>query len=70
MPDNFYDLDPIDQQVALAYAQALFADWLSKNPARSPDASPHLKFLELLQLGASVAQDLRYRSAGSLDGLR
>ena len=23
MPDNFYTLDPIDQQVALAYAQTL-----------------------------------------------
>lgn len=36
MPDNFYTLDPVDQQVALAYAQTLFAEWLKKNPNRAP----------------------------------
>ena len=73
MPDNFYTLDPVDQQVALAYAQTLFAEWLRKNPNRAPDASPHLeflKFLKFLQNSVSVAQDLRYRSTGSLDPLR
>lgn len=70
MADNFYTLDPIDQQVALAYAQTLFAEWLKKNPNRAPDASPHLEFLKLLQDSVSVAQDLRYRSTGSLDPLR
>lgn len=76
MPDNFYTLAPVDQQVALAYAQTLFAEWLKKNPNRAPDASPHLeflkflKFLKFLQNSVSVAQDLRYRSTGSLDPLR
>lgn len=32
MPDNFYTLDPVDQQIALAYAQTLFAEWLAKKP--------------------------------------
>lgn len=67
MPDNFYTLDPVDQQVALAYAQTLFAEWLKKNPNRAPDASLHLKFL---QDSVSVAQDLRYRSTGSLGPFR
>ena len=70
MADNFYTLDPIDQQVALAYAQTLFAEWLKKNPNRAPDASPHLEFLKFLQDRVSVAQDLRYRSTGSLEPLR
>lgn len=70
MPDNFYTLDPVDQQIALAYAQTLFAEWLKKNPNRAPDASPHLEFRKFLQDSVSVAQDLRYRSTGSLDPLR
>lgn len=70
MPDNFYTLDPVDQQVALAYAQTLFAEWLKKNPNRAPDASLHLEFLKFLQDSVSVAQDLRYRSTGSLGPLR
>ena len=70
MPDNFYTLDPVDQQIALAYAQTLFAEWLKKNPNRAPDTSPHLEFLKLLQDSVSVAQDLRYRSTGSLGPLR
>lgn len=70
MPDNFYTLDPVDQQVALAYAQTLFAEWLKKNPNRAPDASLHLAFLNFLQNSVSVAQDLRYRSTGSLGPLR
>lgn len=70
MPDNFYTLDPVDQQIALAYAQTLFAEWLAKNPNRKPEDSVHLEFLNLLQDSVSVAQDLRYRSTGSLDPLR
>lgn len=70
MPDNFYTLDPVDQQIALAYAQTLFAEWLKKNPNRKPGESVHLEFLKLLQDSVSVAQDLRYRSTGSLDPLR
>lgn len=66
MPDNFYTLDPVDQQIALAYAQTL----LAKNPNRKPGESVHLEFLKLLQDSVSVAQDLRYRSTGSLDTLR
>ena len=70
MPDNFYTLDPVDQQIALAYAQTLFAEWLAINPNRKPEDSVHLEFLKLLQDSVSVAQDLRYRSTGSLDQLR
>ena len=70
MPDNFYTLDPVDQQIALAYAQTLFAEWLAKNPNRKPGESVQLEFLKLLQDSVSVAQDLRYRSTGSLDPLR
>lgn len=70
MPDNFYTLYPVDQQIALAYAQTLFAEWLAKNPNRKPGESVHLAFLKLLQDSLSVAQDLRYRSTGSLDQLR
>lgn len=40
MSDNFYTLDPIDQQVALAYAQTLFAEWLKNNRPVGPLGCP------------------------------
>ena len=60
MPDNFYTLDPVDQQIALAYAQGKFCDWLSQNrhadfPARKAE------FLTCLEEGISVALDLCHR---------
>lgn len=67
MSDNFYTLDPVDQTVALAYAQTLFAQWLAKNPSQAPSGKPrHLVFAQFLEEGASAALDIRYQCTGSL----
>lgn len=59
---DFYSLDPQDQQVALAYAQAHFVDWLSQNRSRTPASPPeHLVFSQFLDSGVAVALDIRHR---------
>mgnify|MGYP000069121781 CR=1 FL=1 len=60
MSDNFYTLDPIDQQVALAYAQTLFANWLKNNPpGRTSGVPAPSAFAEFLDGGVTVAANIR-----------
>lgn len=60
MSDNFYTLDPIGQQVALAYAQTLFAEWLKNNPpGRTSGVPAPSAFAEFLDCGVTVAANIR-----------
>lgn len=60
MSDSFYTLDPADQQIALAYAQVLFADWLKKNPPGKTSGKPAPSaFAEFLNCGVTVASNIR-----------
>ena len=60
MSDNFYTLYPIDQQVALAYAQTLFAEWLKNNPpGRTSGVPAPSAFAEFLDCGVTVAANIR-----------
>ena len=60
MPDNFYTLDPADQQIALAYAQTLFANWLKSNPpGRTSGVPVPSAFAKFLDDGVAVASNIR-----------
>lgn len=56
---DFHSLEPQYQQIALAYAQSLFTDWLSQHRDKRDVQSRLLAFRNGLDEGIMVAFDIR-----------
>lgn len=56
---DFHSLEPQYQQIALAYAQSLFTDWLSQHRDKRDARSRSSAFLNSLDEGVMVAFDIR-----------
>ena len=62
MAVNFLALSQPEREIALAYAQSRFSDWVARfQPNRSDETALRSKFIEFLDCVVSVALDYRDR---------
>lgn len=60
--DSYFILAPEERQIALAYAQARFSEWLSQNHSEKDFPRRKSAFYACLDEGVTVALDFRQRN--------